>query len=136
MTAPSLGAYARSLARPVARGLLALPHAQAGLRALAYRRARDGTLEGDGDPEGAFAFANWLLDRHLQDERTQRGLVENRIDFALRTKIRLLRKSSALRAEAHDVNAALGFPLSEQEVDDRVAELMSAFLDRRGRAYG
>jgi hypothetical protein len=36
--------------------------------------------------------------------------------------IAVRRPSNVLRAEAHDLNGAAGFPLSEDEVDDIAAE--------------
>src|SRR4051812_36990334 len=119
---PSLGAYARTLAKPVARGLLPLCQAQAAVRVEVYRRARDGTLDGDGDPEGAYRFVNVLLDQHLSTESGRIAETGGRVKRAIKPLIALRRPVNAIRAIAHDINATDGNPLTEPEVDRLVTE--------------
>lgn len=136
MNPPNLGAYARSLAQPIARGLLSLCAAQAGLRATAYRRAREGTLGWNDDPESAFRFLNWLLGRELRAVQARRAVTEMRIGRAIKPLLETGRKSNAIRAEAHDVNGSDGFPLTEEEVEQYVAEQIWWALPRGGRRHG
>jgi hypothetical protein len=125
--------YARDLARPVRRGLLALPQAQAGLRATCHRLARQGQLAGDGDPEGWFAHLNWVLCREIDRQQAVADTVGGGIGRRTREMIRARRASNEVRAAAHDINGAAGFALTEREVEEIVAEQVYWALPRELR---
>lgn len=125
--------YAASLAGPVRRGLLPLPHAQAGLRATCHQLAREGRLEGDGDPEGWFGHLNWVLCREIDRQQAAADTVGGGISRRTREMIRARRASNEVRAAAHDINGAAGFSLTEREVEEIVAEQVYWALPREAR---
>jgi integrase len=63
---------AASLARPVIRGLLPLPHAEAALAVAIVRGVRDGTLAGNGTIDERIHIDNHVLRLNIADEDARR----------------------------------------------------------------
>jgi hypothetical protein len=116
-----LSDLARCLGRPVARGWLSLPLAQAAIAAAAATKARTGRLDGNGDVADAIQFYNHVLDLHVQAEVDRRDKATGAITYTLRPLIAIRAPKSRLLAEAHNTNADAGFPLAEDEVNELAA---------------
>jgi hypothetical protein len=112
---------ATSLAKPVARGYLTLGQAHASLICRVLQAERDGDLAPYAATD-VFSGLRHVLGLNLENLERDRALAELRIRWRIRPMIAVRRPSNVLRAEAHDLNGAAGFPLSEDEVDDIAAE--------------
>ena len=124
---------AAALARPVARGYLTLTEAHAELLLAACHAVRDGYP--DHDAAGIWRLQRHVLRLHLEAEERRRDLAEARVKHRLRPLIALRKPPNVLRAEAHDVNGAAGFPLEEREVNGLVTtEIFWALPNRQGGA--
>jgi hypothetical protein len=107
------------LARAVVRGFLPAEHA---LATLAVEAAGDDTR----DLADAIRFKEHLLEQHLDRLDLERGLACVAIHDAALPMLRRREPPprNAIRAVAHDVNGAHGFPLTEEDVEDALLELL------------
>lgn len=113
----AIKALTQSLARPVSRGLLPAAHAYAAI-VTAVARA---TAAGD-DLEGLVAFWWFILGEQVYALSGRRDVVVHKICRAIKPMILRQQRSNAMRAEAHEINGATGFLLTETEVDVVVAD--------------
>ena len=111
---------AKCLARPVARGWLSHEDAEDCLLAEVLAARRRGTL-GPYDPVTVYGGLRWILAQYLAAEEARRDLAAVRIRYRLKPLLAVRKPPNALLAEAHDVNGAAGFPLTEREITDCVA---------------
>ena len=124
---------AASLARPVARGYLTLTDAHGTLLGGVLRAKREGMPYGERD---AYRGLQHILQLRLDAERRRREMCEYRIARRIKPLIERNKPSNAIYAEAHDVNGAEGFPLSEPEVNELAASEMFWALEPRRRRHG
>jgi hypothetical protein len=125
---------AASLARPVARGLLAIEHARAAIAVAIIKGVRDGTSPGTGTLEEKLNIDRHIFDLHLQIEAARRERVIGAISRVLRPLIDLRAPRGRLLAEAHDCNADSGFPLFEPEVKE-IAKIQVYWGIERSRRH-
>jgi hypothetical protein len=122
MKAPrNIYGIAREMARPVARGDLPLVQADAAIICDTLQQERSGALAGLHAPD-VVHLKRFLLRGYIERERVRRELAEHRIRRLLAPMIALRKPHNALLAEAHGVNGAAEFPLTEEEVTDLVLE--------------
>jgi hypothetical protein len=120
MTAPrNIYGIAREMARPVARGDLPLVQADAAIICDTLQQERSGALQGLKAPD-VVRLKRFLLRGFVEREQVRRDLAEHRIRRLLAPMIAARKPPNALLAEAHGVNGAAGFPLTEEEVTDVV----------------
>lgn len=131
MTAPrNIYGLARELGRPVARGEMPLAHAHAALIVDTLRQERAGELEGSGNASDAFRFKRFLLQGEVERLEVARDLATHRIKRLIAPMIAVRKRSNAILAEAHGVNGAASFPLTEDEVTEVVVGEMNQSLRR------
>ena len=110
----AIAALIKSFARPVTRGLLPIEHAEA---AVVVALTRDKTVNDINDGIRLWTHILWQCIRNAEDQRTEaRGAIKH----SLRGLIRLRTPWPRMMAEAHDINGAQDFPLTESEVADVV----------------
>jgi hypothetical protein len=109
-----------ALARPVARGLLPRPAADAALLLASLHAERAGS----GDAFDTFAVAKHVLHLHLDRITVRQDEARGGIQRRIWPLIEMRAPSSHIRAEAHDCNGAAGFPLAEPEVDSIASAAM------------
>lgn len=133
MSAPDPFALAKELAEPVAHGWLTESHAE-GLLWTAVAGSRfDGTLH--HDPHDVVKIALFVMHCHVDNAVARREEAAGRVRRRVRPLISTRARSSAIRAEAHDVNGEAGFPLSEDETDEIVKNEMFWAM-QRDRQHG
>ena len=115
----ALWAMAKSLARPVARGDLPLGQAHAALIVATLREHRAGTL-GPYKVADIYSGLRHVLQLHLDKEDIRRELASYRAARVIAPMIAQHKPWGELMSEAHGVNGAADFPLSEPEVNDLV----------------
>jgi hypothetical protein len=128
--------YVISLAQPVQSGMLPLPRAQAGVRAVCYRLAREGRLGGDGDPEGWFGTLNSLLCQHVHQLQARFDTVAGGIERGTWDMVRKRRSPGEMRQAAHERNRQEGWPLTSDEVNAIVTDVLYRSLPRRRFRHG
>lgn len=131
----NLHRLAASLARPVARGWLSSEAAKDSLAVLTMRAKRKGTL-GPYQPGAVFDTLCFTLDQRLKSEENKRDLATHHVRRAVAPMIAARQPSRALLAEAHGVNGAAGFPLTEDEVGEAVRIEVWWSLPAGGRHHG
>lgn len=129
-----LYAMPRELADPVARGSMPLTHAYAAMLASTVAAERCGQLTPYQAPD-VFRLQKHLLGQHLDRAETKRAVTEGRIVRVIKPMIAVRRPSNAVLAEAHGVNGAAGFPLTEDEVTDIVRTAVYWALPARRAAH-
>lgn len=75
--------------------------------------------------------AQHVLNLRIQDETLRRDLAAHAIARVMQPLLASLRPSRMLLAEAHNINGARGFPLTEEEVTDLARTEVYWFLKRR-----
>jgi hypothetical protein len=135
MTAPrNLYGLAREMGRPVARGEIPLAHADAALWVDTLQQERDGAL-GPLYACDVARFKRWLLRQEVERQQVARDLAAHRVRRAVAPMLAAHRRSNAVLAEAHGVNGAAGFPLTEEEVTDVVRREMFFALPAAPRGF-
>jgi hypothetical protein len=119
-----LADLAKSLARPVARGVFPITHAQATIAATAAR-----TIPG-GAVADVIPIANHILQINVNNRQAKMETVSGAIKRVVRPLIEMNLPKNRLLAEAHDVNAGAGTPLTEQEVEKVVKVAVYWWLKR------
>lgn len=120
MKAPrNIYGIAREMARPVARGDLPLVQADAAIICDTLQQERSGALAGLHAPD-VVHLKRFLLRGYIEREQARRELAEHRIRRLLAPMIAARKPRNVLLAEAHGVNGAADFPLTEEEVTDVV----------------
>jgi hypothetical protein len=124
MTAPrNIYGIAREMGRPVARGEIPLVQADAAIICDTLAQERAGALDGLKAPD-VVRLKRFLLRQEMERHRVARELAAYRIERFIKPMIAARKPPNALYAEAHGINGAAGFPLSEEEVTDIVRERM------------
>lgn len=118
--APQLYGLARELGRAVARDMLPLEEAYAACINAALEAERTDGLS-HYNASDVCSFLRFLVQDTAKREDERRMLARHRIRRTLQPLVAMHKPSHILRAEAHGVNGAEGFPLTEPEVDDIVA---------------
>lgn len=108
-----------SLARPVCLGYISRHEAWAAIGVHIARAERAGRL--DYDPGEVASFSRWLLASQIKRLETKRSVTALHIVRRIKPMIATGGPRNAVRAEAHDVNGAEGFPFAEPEVEGIVA---------------
>jgi hypothetical protein len=120
MTAPrNIYGIAREMGRPVARGEIPLVQADAAIICDTLAQERAGALDGLKAPD-VVRLKRFLLRQEVHRQEVARELAAYRIERLVKPMIAAHRPRHALLAEAHGVNGAAGFPLSEDEVTEIV----------------
>jgi len=104
-----------SLARPVVRGYLTPYDARCAIAVHTARAEREGRL--GYDPDHVISFGRFLLASQIKQLETKRSVTALHIVQRIRPLIATKRPRNEVRAEAHDVNGAEGFPFAEPEVE-------------------
>jgi hypothetical protein len=128
---------AQELGKPVARGLLPLEQAFAACIVATVEAERAGETEGYRSAD-IVSLQRHLVVIHAERETQRRDLAAHKICRLLAPMIALRRPWGALMAEAHGVNGASGFPLTEAEVSELVETEVWFALPRapRGARHG
>lgn len=108
-----IAALAASLGKPVARGMLSSDQALATI-------ARQ-LLNSDEDPALLHSYHH-VLKLHVAKYRRERDACSAAIHHALKLLLAARQPSRQLLAQAHDINGERGFPLTENEVADKVRD--------------
>jgi hypothetical protein len=120
MTAPrNIYGIAREMGRPVARGEMPLVQADAAIICDTLAQERSGALDGLKAPD-VVRLKRFLLRQEVRRQEVARELAAWRIERLVKPMIAAHTPRNALLAEAHGVNGAAGFPLSEDEVTEIV----------------
>jgi hypothetical protein len=122
-------ALAAELAQPVARGYLTLTEAHSSLLATLLRADRDCALDGY-DVRDVYRGLQHILGLHLDRALTRRAIAEMHVKQRVRPLLALRKPRNVLLAEAHGINGAESFPLTEPEVTD-IADREIYFAGRR-----
>jgi hypothetical protein len=110
---------ARDMGRPVARGDLPLEHAFAACITATVAAQRKGEL-GRYRAADVVSHQRWLVETHAEREQLRRDLITHQIKRTVRPMIAVRKPWGSLMAEAHGVNGAAEFPLTEHEVSKLV----------------
>jgi hypothetical protein len=94
---------AKEMARPVARGLLPLPHADATLLAFAIKASREGRLE--FEPVQFARICCHILRLWRRNHAASRDTAAGRIRRSVDRLIEIREPSSVIRQAAHDLNS-------------------------------
>jgi hypothetical protein len=108
-------ALAAELARPVARGYLTLTEAHTAMLTGTVAAERLGKL-GRYKAVDVYRLQQHILGLRLEQLENKRADAVSRIRRRVREHIAIGKPRNAVRAEAHDVNGAAGFPLDEPDV--------------------
>ena len=110
----AIASLTQSLARPIVRGLLPYECAAEAIALAIYREPAV------TDVAGALPVWLHILDLNIHNAEVGRDAARSMVKRAMRGLIPLHTPWPKLMAEAHDINGAAGFPLSEAEVSDVV----------------
>jgi hypothetical protein len=136
MTAPrNIYGIASEMGRPVARGEIPLVHADAAIICDTLAQERAGALGPLLAPD-VVRLKRHLLRQEVHRHEVARELAAWRIERLVKPMIAAHRPSNVLLAEAHGVNGAAGFPLTEAEVTDVVRREVYWALPRERRHVG
>ena len=122
-------ALAAELAQPVARGYLPPTEALAAMLAGTVRAERIGELA-PYKAADVFRLQRHLFFQRLERLEVARDLATHRIKRLIAPMIAVRKRSNAILAEAHGVNGAASFPLTEDEVTEVVVGEMNQSLRR------
>lgn len=116
-------AMAECLARPVVRSLLPLDQACATIAAAVGRGCRLGFLDA-GDPQGLIETAEHILNLHIGLLEDKRLRIVCDIERVVPPMITRHEAIGRIRAEAHDINAAVETVCTEAEVERLIVHLL------------
>ena len=117
-------ALASSLARPVARELMSLDHAEVAVAVACARAAREGALAGNADLADAIRISTDILHRALINQDTALIHVRAAIDRVIWPMITKRVLIGRIRAEAHNLNADRGGLMTEAQVEDVIVDAL------------